>query len=388
MPNDKEQLLPLTSIRFFLALWVVVFHQTDTFGYLAEWLLALPEPAVSFFKTGYVAVSVFFVLSGFILAYNYSLLRSWSSAELRRFAVSRFARIYPVYCVGLVLVAPLVIRTARNTAPDASLGSLLGSAAVHSLLLQSWVPQIALSWNAPGWSLSDEAFFYLCFPFIGVALWSASRLRSVLLLAVAVWVTASIAPLVAVALPLNGFGNVPATSSLPDAEILWANLVKFNPLIRLPEFCGGVLAARIFQMLRASGNPLSQAGYLLYVPALLLEAAALAFADAIPYPLIHNGLLLPLHAMAIIGLALGGGILPRILSWPPLVFLGGASYSMYILHAPVAMWIDFIAERYFHVHIVGFNFAAMYVFLVVCLAGFVFTVIEEPANRFWRKRLC
>src|SRR5689334_15839214 len=100
-PNPRPQLRPLTSIRFFLALWVVVFHQALPGSYIGSWAASSAGPAFGFLRTGYVAVGVFFVLSGFILSYNYSLNTSWSRQQVVRFAVARFARIYPAYGVGL-----------------------------------------------------------------------------------------------------------------------------------------------------------------------------------------------------------------------------------------------------------------------------------------------
>lgn len=56
--------------------------------------------------TGYAAVGIFFLLSGFILAYNYDLGTQWSDQGKLRFAIARFSRIYPVYLLGLLLVLP------------------------------------------------------------------------------------------------------------------------------------------------------------------------------------------------------------------------------------------------------------------------------------------
>ena len=68
----KQQLPALTGARLFLALWVILYHQIpheDT-TVTVSWLGSLPLPFHLFLRTGYAAVTVFFVLSGFVLAYN------------------------------------------------------------------------------------------------------------------------------------------------------------------------------------------------------------------------------------------------------------------------------------------------------------------------------
>ena len=155
----KTQLLPLTGLRFFLALWVVIYHQTATENYLGPLMASLPVPVYCFLRTGYVAVGVFFVLSGFVLSYSHSLTTRFSSSQLVSFAVARFARIYPTYCFGLLLIAPFIVETLLGRWSAAAATTEAAKAILNWTLLQSWVPRAAFSWNAPGWSLSDEAFF-------------------------------------------------------------------------------------------------------------------------------------------------------------------------------------------------------------------------------------
>jgi peptidoglycan/LPS O-acetylase OafA/YrhL len=94
---------------------------------------------------------------------------------VKRFAVARFARIYPACCIGLALSAPWVAAALIKHLSPAAVWAESGKAALTWSLLQAWLPQTATAWNTPAWSLSVEAFFYLCFPAIGVALWNLSR---------------------------------------------------------------------------------------------------------------------------------------------------------------------------------------------------------------------
>lgn len=156
--SPTKHLLPLTSLRFFAAIWVVFFHLSGPRGLILTDPATL-RPLYNLVRTGYVAVGIFFVLSGFVLAYTY---RGEFSA--RQFWTARIARIYPVYFLGLVLILPVVVASVlRHMTTWLWAG---GSGLACVLLLQSWCPRTALAWNHPGWSLSVEAFFYLLFPLI------------------------------------------------------------------------------------------------------------------------------------------------------------------------------------------------------------------------------
>src|SRR5437660_267223 len=110
MKTSKPQLPSLTGIRFFLAIWVVIYHQIGPkTGLAISWLPNAPDAICALLRVGYVAVTVFFVLSGFVLAYNYDLSEPWSRRASVKFGIARFARIYPAYCAGLLLFVPSVV---------------------------------------------------------------------------------------------------------------------------------------------------------------------------------------------------------------------------------------------------------------------------------------
>lgn len=374
----KRQMPPLTGIRFFLAMWVVLYHQVSA-DQLWFATLDLPRWVTSLLLTGYAAVSIFFVLSGFVLAYNYDLGATWSKHDRWKFAIARFSRIYPAYLLGLLCMAPLLAyRFARHPSPEGTVAETV-TGLLNFTLLQSWLPQTALTWNDPGWSLSNEAFFYACFPFIGVLLWRASSPRAFIAWIAGLWALSVLAPLWAVWLPVTGFGDVPATLPM-SVSSPWTNIVRYNPLVRLPEFCVGILIGRIFSWLQASGTRLDGRGHWLYLPGSAVAILFLSQAHRIPYPLIHNGLLLPVYACIVLGFAFGGGLLARWLSTAALVFLGNASYSMYILHVPVASWLSVVWKRVLQLEPEGTLWLAAYLVAVVAISSFVYKAVEEPLH--------
>jgi len=152
----------LTGIRFFAAFYVVLTHSLP-------WIknrVSLPLPIANFFSNGYLAVCLFFLLSGFILSYTYSGLAP-GVQNYAKFWEARFARIYPVYLFSLLLALPFQFHTLT-----------LKSTVAVLLMVQAWNPlhpEMSGAWNYPAWSLSVEAFFYLCFPFIQMRIASMSR---------------------------------------------------------------------------------------------------------------------------------------------------------------------------------------------------------------------
>ena len=100
----QPALTPLTSLRFLAASLVLLFHALDSFPQAS--VLQLPRPMLNVLESGFIGVSVFFILSGFILGYNYLAMDFAPPRARRQFWAARFARIYPVYLLGMVLAAP------------------------------------------------------------------------------------------------------------------------------------------------------------------------------------------------------------------------------------------------------------------------------------------
>jgi peptidoglycan/LPS O-acetylase OafA/YrhL len=153
----------LTSLRGFLALWVVGYH----FWKDAVALFPAADAATPLVAQGHFAVPVFFILSGFVLAFNYS--RQFAGLRIRsygRFLIMRAARIYPVHLASLLIVLGMVwVCRARGwSLTDA--GYEKRDFALNLFLVHTWVPSFHLNWNYPSWSISSEWFAYLLFPFV------------------------------------------------------------------------------------------------------------------------------------------------------------------------------------------------------------------------------
>ncbi|HTS30726.1 MAG TPA: acyltransferase [Bryobacteraceae bacterium] len=338
-------LAALTGLRFLLALWVILFHLTAPGDMLGAAAQRLPAALYGVIRGGYLAVTTFFVLSGFVLSRSYAATR-WTGKSLLRYGVGRFARVYPVYLLSLAVVSPFILWD--STPRKVSL------VAAYGFLLQGWMGNLPVGWNTPAWSLSCEIFFYLLFPLAAVCLQRANWLATLAAAAGACCLT----------------------------RWLWALGVSdgIKPLIHFSDFLMGIAASRAYDLLLESRRRPHGAWF--YVPAGILGAALIAFPGVLPAHVDLNSALRPLNALLLIGFALGGGPAGRALSSPLAVYLGKSSYAMYILHVPILWWLP-----RWHLPWSGEVSAAAYVSLVIAASAWVYCFVEEPANRYLRSRL-
>ncbi|NHA01746.1 acyltransferase family protein [Nocardioides sp. W3-2-3] len=158
----KGEILSLTGLRAVAALAVVV-HHTGLPPSAPEW-------AAKIAQCGFIGVPLFFMLSGFVLAYNYPTLSPRSGwRKVVRFWVARIARVMPLYWV--VLIWAICMREFRGIPQDSSLP-------LHFLGLQTWSGDLSVGaqmYNAPGWSICVELFLYALFPFLVPVVAMAAR---------------------------------------------------------------------------------------------------------------------------------------------------------------------------------------------------------------------
>lgn len=369
---SKPALPALTGLRFIAAAQVVGYHVRAMIAPIRD------DPAFAFLGSGYSGVSLFFVLSGFVLAYNYLEPDGPGVTSLRDFFAARFARIYPVYLLGVALGFPIFIRDLQRAGGESPLvGEVVPITTSVVALVQAWIPQYACRLNCPGWSLSAEAFFYLLFPAVG--LWLCRQSRAVLVLtATSAWLAACGAAALYIALDPDALGVATAAS-----ETALLNMVKYNPLIRFTEFVMGIAAGIWF--LR-SPRALARIAAPLSIVSLLAIITLLALHQRLPYLLLHNGLLAPLFMVFIMALATGGGPIARVLGSPHLHVLGEASFALYLLHIAVLVYVFKLFEA------IGMSMdespalVIAYLLIVQALSIVVLTHVEEPARRAIRAR--
>jgi peptidoglycan/LPS O-acetylase OafA/YrhL len=300
-PNPASLLPSLTGLRWVTAVMIFGFH-VITLRYFTD-QAALAGMVV--FIGGRSGVTMFFVLSGFVLAWGHDPRRSAGS-----FYVRRLARVYPLHLVGVVLallVAAVIVPSIRTHGP--------APLAANLLLVSSWNPDWWQAGNPVSWSLVCEAFFYLLFPVL-FRLLSGRSGRTLALVVAACIAVALLAPGMAAAAP------VPM-----DAES--------TPLLRLPEFAVGIVAAIALRQRRWTpprlrvAVPLAAVGYVASVLALLPMSSGSPIQPG-------HAVELATYALLIASLAhvdARGG--RTILAGPRWQVLGQVSFAFYLIHVLV-----------------------------------------------------
>jgi peptidoglycan/LPS O-acetylase OafA/YrhL len=295
-------------LRCFAAVNIVLFHfsNPDWFG-----------PFAPIVNAGYASVSYFILLSGFVLAYNHGPRARAGQLSKVRFWKSRFTRIYPIYFLSLLLSIPVLgMEYAHRTHFMFWTGLVL-----TPLLLQGWIPSIATFMNTPAWTMSAEAFFYFLFPWM--AKWKQpERIPPYLLKMAGVWALGMIPGTLYMVFNPDGIAHPDRWSYGP-----WLQALKCTPLPHLASFVFGVMLASLDQMIERA----SRLRFVLGVFGFSAIFGLLWLGPAIPYALVHDGLLMPLFGCVVLGLA-GENPLASLLSFRPLVFVGEASYCLYLLH--------------------------------------------------------
>lgn len=344
------QLDQLTGLRGVAAWFVVLYHVRLSLTDL------LPPSVIGWLGKGYLAVDVFFILSGFVLWLNYgAAFRAGGWAEAPRFWWKRFARIWPLHAAilaAMVAFALVVLATGR----DAS-GYPFAELPLHFLLLQNWGLTNSLTWNHPAWSISTEMAAYLLFPLLALAFpWD--RLKVGALLAFAALCMVALHGLFA----LNG------------ESFLGADIPRYGLWRCLAEFTLGITLCNLWLRWRGEGR------LAIACAAVMLAALGLGFAAGLP----ETAFVPIAFAAGLLALALDGGPVARALASRPLRWLGEVSYSTYLSHffLFVLFKLAFVGEDLQ----LGWAGLAGYLALVLAASAVLYSGLEKPAQRWLNAR--
>jgi peptidoglycan/LPS O-acetylase OafA/YrhL len=350
----KPELPSLTSFRFVAAAWILMFHLTMK--------SIIPEDMMTpglygLFSQGALAMSLFFILSGFILAYNYGdtqpINHYWD------FVMKRLARIYPAYAVVAVITTlPLFFQLPLWKATLTSL--------VDLLLLQAWFPPIFfLAHNKITWSLSVEMTFYVLFPLLIFLLCNVSTRRMLWLM-------------------LACFGLFALSTWMGKNQDTFNFATYIMPFYRLPEFVIGVMAGLIFLRQSQQTEPGSSRLAWLALPLGLGLVTLIYWLGLTSFgTTLFTLLVIPVFTAIIYLLAWAGS------PGPGLLFLGRSSYSFYLMQA-ISLPVYHALQKFFpELHVSWSGFAIVFCFNLL-LASACYLGIETPARKrlmaWWKNR--
>jgi peptidoglycan/LPS O-acetylase OafA/YrhL len=400
IPIARKHLAALDGIRFIAAFcvllghgyWYVVLGQTISgpLGPLSLLMLSLPGPGMT----------LFFVLSGFVIHLNYHRTVSADWSGTFDFFIARFSRLYPLFLVVFVIdfYHLLDLQGYFRGRPQLDF-DLFGPLPFFLSFTQTWlfIPfngypiydhYSALTGNVQAtgamWSLSTEWLFYAAYPLLSGWLSRQKGRR----LAVIATIVAMAGVIYCVwgaynTARIQSYGAAHFGTQFADAFQTW--ILFYSPAERMLEFLLGAIAAQQYLALSRPTGPTAQwPGTSTTVVATVLVAWLLVTGVVrISLSAVNASLAASLVAGLVLLVVRHPTWLSRCLSWPILVKCGEASYSLYLLHwytmhqwvAPYAVQRDKLGRQ--AVFITG-------VLLSIAVARVVYLWFERPALKWLR----
>ena len=303
---------PLTSFRFFAALAVFLSHLTFLSNFNeTEWIFE------KIFYEGYLGVTFFFILSGFILTYNYhEKFDEINKEKIKGFLKARIARIYPVYLLTFVIAIPLSIGVILK---EPLIYLVVGI--INLLMLQSFipVPSVYFSFNGPSWSISVEMFFYVLFPFLIYLVMQKVKISK------KIWLLLFVCFVYICGLILAYY--------MRDSELAhW--LFYILPIFRILDFIIGIIISLWFIRVKQKGLIIASVRLMTYMEftAILLLILVFYFHENVHQTLRFWGYYQPIMILIIGVFAFQKGYISKLLSNERLIYLGEISFSFYMIH--------------------------------------------------------
>jgi peptidoglycan/LPS O-acetylase OafA/YrhL len=403
----RKEVPALTGLRFLAAFSVLLAHGLSVT--LAD--QEQPRGAVLWLMTSSgFGMTLFFVLSGFVIHYNYAnLVTDGRLRGIGNFLWARFARLYPLFLLMLLVYVLVSQRqVAYWTGHPEQINPLLQALPYFLLSIQSWIYKVIdggslidaiRGGSPPTWSISTEWFFYFAYPFVA---WIILRARSPWLIVFiacawcALWTGLSTSlydrtPLIN-AWAVGHFGPVADAKNADDSFVRW--LLYLSPYLRIGEFVLGVIAAQLYVALQS--HPVTRVENLLGSLVLLLAVAGivvidyLAYSQNVPMNIFRKmswnfAMALPV-ALLVFCAARYRSPASKLLTSRPAIALGEASYSIYLVHSIVL--ISAVKLTGSTVHSLAYNVVkvALLMMFVIVISRFMYTYYEAPARKWLRAR--
>lgn len=337
-----RELEGLDLLRIIASLGVVFYHYGDYLspGFWPAWI-ALPIIPFRLW------VDLFFVLSGFVISYVYAP-RIGHGFGYGRFLQKRLARLMPLHVATLLFYVALGLATLHGVKAN-SMDRFDWSCLVPNLLLLHAMGIChAVSFNTPSWSISAEMGMYICFPLFAML---GKPARGAIL-----WVA-----IIAAIVILEMVSRVPG-------QQYWLFRASQGGMLRaVPSFMLGVVLHRNRDLLALI--PFAR----LLAPAALALFIGLSF-TTVPYQALYA--LVCVCVVLVIAVDVRGGVGPTLGAFSQ---LGDLTYSVYLLHLPVASVMMTIAKRLIHLHGVVLDFWVLLTFtLTMVISMLSYRYFEMP----------
>jgi peptidoglycan/LPS O-acetylase OafA/YrhL len=346
----------LTGIRA-VAAYLVFFHHFNFFK--EKYFGKIIHNIVDEFHIG---VTIFFVLSGFLIAYKYldnvSLQdKNW----IKHYFIKRIARVYPLYFILTTITFAFLIITTGNVKEN------IGLYFANISFLKGFFDELKFSGIAQSWSLTVEECFYFSAPFILIL----SKRIYLIVIFIIIFLLGLTSVFIFENMDFYGFmGNV----RFIILYTFWGRCFEFYVGIKLAMFYNKHY--RTLTEVKPIKTVIGALWVICCVVALsLLKKEELGLFT--PIGMIINNIVLPVGiAMLFLGLITEKSILQKILSSKLFILLGKSSYAFYLIH------IGLISANIF-----AFFHNQILVFVILnILSILLFRFLEEPLNKIIRKK--
>lgn len=335
----------LTGLRYIAAISVFISH--------INWD-GSSEILKEISKYGYIGVSFFFLLSGFVLSFSYSEKIIKKEINFNKYFLLRIARIYPLHILTTAIFVALYLVPL----------SFDVKSIFNLLLLQSWipVPSYYFSVNASSWSISNEMFFYACFfPFILIRKESVCKILFGLI--VLVFIIA-----IFFHLYLENF-------SIYEGENLEHWVFYINPIFRLIEFLSGIVIFFIWK----SGYRLPKIFFYISFAFIIISMLLASYISA-PYR--YSLYFLPFVGLFFYSSLSEDFFVNSFLSNKLMLLLGNASFAFYLIHQPL---IGILRSMTSHTDISNFVFFIFSLIVISFFSIVIYLAFEKPVDKKLRK---
>ena len=355
MNNNNPTITALHFTRFIAAFCVIAYHYGKAAVPFNEGILN------TFIQNGGFAVSYFFALSGFIMMYAY--YQTDKKLIAKEFWIARFARIYPVYFLSFLFV--LLAMFILNASKPKGISIIL-----QGICLQAWKPGISMEINYVSWSIAVELLFYFIFPFL-FNYWQKKSLTTILFQASILWL-----------ISLSFHYWMIEHLSAPERFNV-GQFIAFFPPWHLNSFILGSAAAMLYiKKLKPSAYPKYFSHTLMLGSIILLYFFFIE--QPIPMGFLTNGGIIPVFLLFILGLSLNDGLMHKLFSLKPLIWLGEISYGFYLWQ----FFIFLFFEKYIIHKMESFNTIQFYIYLFILIAfsAMSYHSFEVPLRKYIKSK--
>jgi peptidoglycan/LPS O-acetylase OafA/YrhL len=351
--HRSSEIKALTGLRGLGAVWVFLYH------------LFYPNNT-SIDKYGWLAVPMFFVLSGFVLhlVHEYDFHNFPQPSTLRSFFALRFARVYPLhlfsllFLLGITIILPGFIERyqgQRFSAPNFF---------ANLFLVQTWgighfagFKDASDSWNSPSWSLSAEFVYYLFFPWIAYITFQINKRRS-------------------------GFLQIISFAALTlliySTVLAHENTYTRNLLCGLFAFCLGVSMHSYYNI-----------KHHIVLNVIILEIISVSMiSGAFLFDRVNIGLFVVGIGILIYSLAHADSNIGKLFAAKPIHWFGTISYSIYLIHWPIIQIFNWYPLKYKDLgKAKQLPQYFIITFVVIFLSYLTYQFVEVPARKRIRELL-